>query len=160
MFTAINLRKLLGSLAVAVGAGILAGFFAGGAMTEYAGLVQPPLSPPGSVFPVVWTILYLMMGVALYLASSAPHIRAERKRPAYLLFGLQLFFNMLWTVWFFRFHLYGFSAVWLAVLLALVLFTTIEFWRLNRWAGIWMAPYLLWTAFALYLNLGIWILNS
>ena len=127
-------------------------------MGTFAALNQPPLSPPGWLFPVVWTILYLCRGIASYLilTSGAPQ---EKIGKAIRLYGWQLLFNFFWPLWFFRLQLYFFAFFWLIALWGLLLSTILSFFRISKAAAYWMLPYLLWVTFAGYLNLGIALLN-
>lgn len=158
MFKTLNLKKLLISLLVTFGAGILAYLFSRDAMQDYANLIQPPLAPPSWVFSVVWPILYLLMSIALYMVgnSKAPQ---QQKSMSYVLYGIQLVFNFLWTLFFFVFGFYVFSAVWLLALILIVIACTLIFCKINPTAGKLLIPYIIWLIFALYLNIGIAILN-
>lgn len=127
------------------------------AMEDFAALNQPPLSPPGWLFPVVWTILYALMGVASYLVLTSG--RPGRAKTALVVYGIQLFFNFLWSIVFFNFGAYLFAFFWLIALWLLIIFTTLLFYRINKAAGYLMIPYILWVTFAAYLNLGIYLLN-
>ena len=120
--------------------------------------MQPPLSPPGWLFPVVWTVLYVLMGIASYLVSvsDAPH---EEKARALWTYGIQLAFNFLWPIAFFNLKWYLFAFLWLVILWILILITALRFGRIRKPAGYLLVPYLLWVAFAGYLNLGIYLLN-
>lgn len=155
MFQTIHLRKLVSSLALTLGTGLLAGFLTGNQAEIYQGLNRPPLSPPGWVFGVVWTVLYLLMGIALYLVRTAP----GEHRNAETAFAAQLFLNFCWPILFFGLRLFCMSAIWLALLLIAVAITTFLFYRIKPAAGWLFVPYLLWCMFALYLNIGTCILN-
>lgn len=155
---AINLKKLATSLFIPLAVGFLSWFFTRNSMEVYAALKSPPLSPPGWVFPVVWTILFILMGIALYV------VRCERgkgndKKTGYWFFAIQLAVNFLWTIFFFNMGLYGFSAVWLGALIVLIPINMFYFSRVTPNAGLLLLPYLLWCVFALYLNIGIFVLN-
>lgn len=158
MLGAINLKKLVTSLIPPFAAGFLGWLFTRNSMEVYGTLNTPPLSPPDVVFPIVWSILYLLMGVSLYLVRSTGG-ESEVKKKGYIVYAIQLVFNFLWTVLFFRFGLYGFSAIWLGALIVLILLNIFYFDKVNRNAGLLLVPYLLWCLFALYLNIGIFILN-
>ena len=151
-------RQLLICLAIPLGVGALAGWLTRGSMAAFARLTKPPLSPPGWVFPVVWTILFLMMGLTswLVLRSGEP---PQAIREALRLYALQLAVNFYWSILFFNRGLYLFAFVWLVLLWVLVLFTAIRFYRISKPAGALMLPYLLWITFAGYLNLAIYLLN-
>ena len=127
-------------------------------MEAFGLLNQPPLSPPGWLFPVVWTVLFTFMGIAsyLYLTAMPPMNQAPK---GLLLYGLQLLFNFFWSIWFFNFGLYGFAFVWLLVLWVLILATIVQFGKVSKLAAYLLIPYLVWVTFAGYLNLGIALLN-
>lgn len=127
-------------------------------MQRFENAVRPPLVPPGWVFPIVWAILFLLMGLASYLAYASGGAKRQICS-ALLLYAVQLGFNFAWTVLFFNYALYLAAAAWLAALLALVLTTTLRFYALNKAAGRLMLPYAAWTLFALYLNAGVYMLN-
>lgn len=153
-----NWRQLLICLAIPLGVGALSGWLTRGSMAEFARLTKPPLSPPGWLFPVVWTILFLMMGLAswLVLCSGEP---PQAIRGALRLYALQLAVNFFWSIFFFNLSLYLFSFFWLVLLWVLVLITAIRFYRISKPVGYLMIPYLLWITFAGYLNLSIYLLN-
>lgn len=138
--------------------GGIAGYISKDSMSIFETLNKPPLSPPGWLFPVVWTILYTLMGIASYLVLTSGAAQKDITG-ALKLYGLQLLFNFLWTIWFFNFGWYWFSFIWLVVLWLLILATTIAFSRISKPAAYLLIPYLAWVAFAGYLNLGIAILN-
>ncbi|NLK37664.1 MAG: tryptophan-rich sensory protein [Epulopiscium sp.] len=154
----IKWKTLLVCIAIPLLVGGLAGFISKNSMSSFALLNQPWLSPPGWLFPVVWTILYILMGIAsfLILTSNAPQ---ESIDSAIKLYGLQLLFNFFWTIWFFNLHLYFFSFIWLIALWLLIIATTLSFSRISKLATYLMVPYLLWVTFAAYLNLSIALLN-
>ncbi len=152
----IRWKPLLINLLLPLAVGGLSAFFTADSMEVYQILRQPPLSPPGWIFPIVWTILYLLMGVAAYLVW----VRDSTGRNGALLFyGLQLAFNFVWTVIFFNLQNYGLALLWILILWVLILITTIRFFRETKAAGWLMIPYLLWVSFAAYLNAGVWLLN-
>lgn len=143
---------------LAEGVGALSGWLTRDGMEVYKEeLTKPFLSPPGIVFPIVWVILFALMGIGAARISLSQPSR-ERSR-ALGLFLLQLAFNFLWSIFFFNLQWFGFALSWLVVLWILILWMTILFRRVDR-PGAWMQiPYLLWVAFAGYLNLGVWMLN-
>ena len=154
-----GLRKaLIVCLLIPLAVGGLAAALTMGSMSQYAALAQPPLSPPAWVFPVAWTILYLLMGLASWLVWRSDVPRAEKKR-ALTLYGVQLAVNFIWPLIFFRAGMYGFALIWLVVLLVLVTETAIAFGRIDMRAAWLLIPYLLWLLFAGYLNAGVWLLN-
>ena len=155
-----GLRKALSiSLLVPLAGGGLAAMLTMDSMAQFAALAQPPLSPPGWVFPVVGTVLYLLMGWASFLVWKSDAPQAEKTR-ALGLYGAQLAVNFAWPLLFFRAGLYGFALVWLVILLVLVVETVLAFRRIDRRAVWLLAPYILWLLFAAYLNAGVWMLNQ
>lgn len=142
--------------ALAVGA--LAGFLSRSGMKLYEQTAQqPPLSPPMWLFPVVWTILYVLMGVGAGLVSMSAD-SAERRRALNLMVA-QLVVNFFWPLFFFNLQAYGFALLWLVLLWVLVLAMILQMRKVVPLAAWLQVPYLLWLTFALYLNAGVWILN-
>lgn len=125
----------------------------------YLTLNRPPGVPPNWAFPVVWTTLYVMMGTAAWLVWRAAAATAEQRRGALLLWGWQLLANALWTPAFFGLQSPRLGLAVLAALLPLIALTLQAFLRIDRRAGLLMLPYLLWSLYATYLNLGFWWLN-
>ena len=150
--------KLVKSIAIPLAVGGLASFLSGGGMETFAAVNKPPLSPPGWLFPVVWTILYILMGVSSYLVSVSDGNPQEREK-ALALYGYQLVVNFLWPIFFFDFQWYLFSFFWLLLLWVLVFLMIRSFAKVSKTAAYLNIPYLLWLTFAGYLNLGIWWLN-
>lgn len=149
-------KKLVVCLLLPLAVGGLAAFFTRNSMDLFAMVKKPPLSPPGWLFPVVWTILYLLMGFASYLVLVAE----KPGRTAWKFYLAQLAFNFVWPILFFHLQMYLLSFVWLLLLWILILVTILWFTRSSRLAGYLLIPYLLWVTFAGYLNLGIYILNQ
>ncbi len=153
-----NLKALIICIAIPLLVGMLAGFISSNSMEQFQNLNQPPLSPPGFIFPIMWSILYILMGIASYLVLTSNSSDKE-KLSALKFYGLQLIFNFFWSIIFFNFELYLFAFVWLIILLLLIIITTIKFYNISKPAGYLLIPYILWVTFAGYLNLAIYILN-
>lgn len=153
----IKLKPLLVNLLIPLAVGGVSAFLTMDSMEIYQNLNQPPLSPPGWLFPVVWTILFLLMGIAAYLVWMRD---STGRNGALLLYGIQLAFNFGWTLIFFNAQNYLLAFFWLIALWILILLTTIRFFKESRAAGWLMIPYLLWVTFAGYLNAGVWYLNG
>ena len=152
-----KLKTLLIALAIPLAVGGLSTLISGG-MGNYRDINQPPLSPPGFVFPIVWTILYLLMGYSSYRIYISGKPEAEIKS-ALRLYLAQLGLNFLWPIVFFGLAWY-LPAFFLLLALWVVLFLTVRaFTKLDERAGDLLIPYLLWVTFAGYLNLGIAIGN-
>lgn len=150
-------KKLTASIAIGLGTGLLSVLLTLGNFKAYSALLQPPLAPPGWLFPVVWTILYILMGVSAYLVYECD---TEEKYIGLAVYVLQLIFNFLWLIIFFNIRNLLFAFVWLVFLWILVLAMTISFYKVNKTAGLLQIPYLLWVTFAGYLNIALYILNK
>ena len=150
-------KKLIITLAIPLAVGGL-GALLGGGMDSYQTLNQPPLSPPGWVFPIVWSILYLLMGYASYrvLVSGADPAEIQK---ALRFYGIQLVLNFLWPILFFGFGMYFAAFLLLLVLWVFIYLTMYRFGTIDDTAENLLIPYLLWVTFAGYLNLGVALLN-
>ena len=161
MFSAVNLKKVVTNIILIVIPGIvgfLSSRLAGNSEIVYNSFNRPPLSPPPIVFPIVWGVLYLLMGIALAIAYRKADNREVFVDSAVYFFA-QLFLNFLWPIIFFRYQALFYSVI---VEIALWIFTGItvaKFYRIDHKAGLLLIPYWLWLTFALYLNIGVWILN-
>ena len=155
---AIKWKQLAVCVAAPLLVGALAGLLSRGGMENYKSMYKPLLAPPGWIFPLVWTILYILMGVASYLVytSTASPERIRRAMTAYV---LQLAANFVWPLIFFVLGAYLVAFLWLILLFALALVCALRFGYIDARAGKLMTPYLLWLFFATYLNLGVYLLN-
>lgn len=151
-------RLLAVCIAIPLLVGAVASLLTGGGMEVFATVEKPPLSPPGWLFPVVWTILYTLMGISSYLILTSDADESA-KEGAIRVYGLQLLVNFLWPTFFFNFRWYGFSFFWLLLLWFLVVVMILRFWKINKLAAYMNIPYSIWLTFAAYLNWGIWRLN-
>lgn len=166
-----NWRTLVICILIPLAVGTVAGLFTRGGMENFQAVNQPPLSPPAWVFPVVWTILYTLMGISSYLIYNGEPKEKNRnsslqntsesteKSKALTTYAYQLIVNFLWPFAFFLFQWYFFALLWLGLLWVLVAKMILEFGNINKTAAALNVPYLLWLSFAGYLNLGIWLLN-
>lgn len=128
-----------------------------GVRTYQETIVQPPLSPPGMVFPIVWGILFALMGVGAARIYASPPSAARSR--SLRLFGVQLTFNFFWSILFFNLQLFGLALLWLIALWGLILWMIRAFRKVDPLAALLQIPYLLWVTFAGYLNAGVWFLN-
>lgn len=151
----IEWKNLITCIAIPLAVGSLSALLTQNSMRAFEAMDKPPLSPPGWLFPVVWTILYILMGIASYLVLTS----GKPNDDALTIYGIQLIFNFFWSILFFNLGLCLIAFIWLVVLWLLILRTTILFFRIVKAAGILLIPYLLWVTFAGYLNLGICLLN-
>ena len=154
----INKRLLFICIAIPVIVGMVSALLTRNSMELFQSIDKPPLAPPGWLFPVVWTILYILMGISSYLILQSGESQ-EEIRKALTIYGYQLVVNFLWPTFFFNFGWYFFSFLWLVLLWVLVLIMILRFKDINKLAAYMNIPYLVWLTFAGYLNLGIWILN-
>jgi tryptophan-rich sensory protein len=153
------LKKLLPyliSVSIALGIGGLSAFLTKDSMPIYSAINRPKFSPPPELFPIVWSILFVLMGIAAALVWCSN----GRKLDSPLLFyGAQLVFNFCWSLIFFNFREYFAAFIWLIVLLVLIAVTMLKFFRINKLAGWLLVPYFSWVCFAGYLNFMVWRLN-
>ncbi len=145
-------------IAIPLAVGGLSALITKDSMDIYKTIVQPPLAPPGILFPIVWSILYVLMGIGSTLVFNAEAPKKE-KRQALTLYALQLVVNFFWSILFFNERLFLASFVLLLALLGLILAMILRFYKINKAAALLQIPYLLWVTFAGYLNLAIYFLN-
>lgn len=151
-------KVLLLCILVPLLVGGLSGWLTRGSMEAFEQMNKPPLAPPGWLFPVVWTVLFLLMGLASYLVLALGEDRQEVEQ-AIRVYGIQLAVNFFWSILFFNLGLCYAAFVWLVLLWGLVLITAVRFFRIVPLAGYLLIPYILWITFAGYLNLSICLLN-
>jgi len=154
----IKWKPLLISLGIPLAVGAASAAITGGSMEKFKALKQPPLSPPSWLFPIVWTVLFVLMGIASYLVGQSDG-GDEAKRRALTYYYVQLAVNFLWPILFFLLGKYYLSFFWLILLFILVFITAEQFGRQSETASRLLSPYLLWLAFAGYLNFAIAVLN-
>jgi translocator protein len=173
MSRGINILKLIVSVLVCETAGLVGSIFmlsasspqAVSGLDWYAGLVKPTLNPPSWVFGPVWTALYALMGVSLFLvwkqhSNILQNVRMLRVWTwGIAAFFIQLFLNAIWSIIFFGLHNPGWALVDIAALWLAIVWTIIVFYKISKPAAYLLAPYLLWVSFASYLNYTIWVLN-
>lgn len=152
-----KLKTYAVSILIAEAVGGVAGFFTSMGMDEYKLVEKPPLTPPAIVFPIVWTILYALMGISAARIWMSPP--TKERNHGLIIYAVQLFFNFLWSIIFFNFQAYGFAFFWLIALWTLILGMIIILNKTDRLAALLQIPYLLWVTFAGYLNLMVWLLN-
>jgi len=157
-----NPAKLIISLSIPLAAGLIGSLFTMPVIdTWYASLNKPFFNPPSWIFAPVWTILYIMMGIAAFLVwkKSAWGWKDNQIAVALLIFDIQLMLNLLWSVLFFAWGSPFFAFLEILLLLFFILFTIIKFKKIDIRAAYLMIPYLVWVMFATVLNYGIWVLN-
>ncbi|WP_101697035.1 TspO/MBR family protein [Clostridium minihomine] len=152
----IRWQPLLLFFALSLLAWLVAAYFSRTAGTLYRTLIQPPFAPPGWSFPVVWPILYILLAISAYLVFVSD---SKYRKSALILYGVQLFMNAIWPLWFFRLQLYFVAVVWIASLWFVIEGMIFLFFLCRRSAGFLQIPYFLWGSLAGYLTLGVWLLN-
>ena len=153
-----NVRHAIGAI-ILIGTTLIVGGLAsllGGRMQD--GLTKPPAFPPDWLFPVMWSIFYVAIGVAAYLAYFS--VKDKKKRTCDLIcYGFHLFFNMFWSLFYFRLNMLIFATIWLAFVVITAIIVTFRYYKANLASGIIFTAYTLWLLYAMYLALGITILN-
>ena len=145
------------SILLTLAVGGLSGFLTSMGMDSFDALTKPPLTPPSFLFPIVWTVLFILMGVgAARIFMTEP--TAARNR-ALIVYVVQLAVNFLWSIIFFNLQAYGFAFFWLILLWVLILTMIYLFCKVDKPAALLQIPYAIWVTFAGYLNLMIWLLN-
>lgn len=134
--------------------GGIVGFLISGSI-DYNSLEKPFLSPPSITFPIVWTILYILMGISCAILESNSLVNSKINSIYYL----QLFFNALWPIAFFLLKWRLFAFIWIIILAVLIIIMIARFYEKQKTAAWLQVPYLLWTLFATYLNFGVYLLN-
>ena len=159
-----NIVKFIIAILIPLLVGGLSAFLTKDAMMVFNTIKKPPLAPPGIAFPIAWSILYVLMGIASYLIYNLDEnkliaLQVVSKNKTLIIYVIQLIFNFFWSIIFFKFSMYKFAFVWLVILWALVFAFIKNALKLNKVAAYLMVPYLLWMTFAGYLNIMIAILN-
>lgn len=157
----IRVKPLILSLLIPLGLGGAVGLFL--ALTKkfesYQELFRPPFSPPAWLFPIVWTLLYTLMGISSYLIVTSDVTRAV-KEDALWQYLVQLGINLIWPFLFFYFEMRLAAFIWIVILIAAVIKMIVDFWSINRTAALLQIPYVLWLLFATYLNGAVYLLNG
>ena len=147
------IKRIIYSLLPIVG-GALVGLIISGYM-NYGDMVKPPLSPPSYIFPIVWTILYILMGISYFIATKDK----ENDKELNQIYILHLLVNFFWPIIFFVLRMYFTTFFWIILLLILVIYMIKELLKNNKISGYLQIPYFIWLLFATYLNIGIFLLN-
>lgn len=155
-----KIRPYIISPLIALAVGGFSAFLSRNGMDAYQNVVQPPLSPPMWLFPVVWSILYILMGIGSAIIYTKLKDAPEDALSALMVYGFQLAVNFFWSIIFFNMQAFLFAFIWLVLLLFLIITMIVKFSRLSRPAAWLQLPYLLWVTFAGYLTLMVWLLNK
>ena len=151
-----KIGKIILAIIIPLAVGGLSALITTNKMELFETVAKPPLAPPRWLFPVAWTILYILMGIASYLLYIAD---TEEGREALVLYGVQLFFNFFWSIIFFNLEAYWFALIWLFIMWIIILLLLIKSKKVDERAFWLLLPYFIWTTFAFYLNFGIAVLN-
>ncbi len=154
-----NLKSYIVSVLIALGVGGLSAFATRNSMGLYRDIITPPLSPPSILFPIVWTILFLLMGISAAMVYNDTGATKSQKELALFTYALSLFVNFFWSIIFFNMRAFLFAFIWLLLLLFLIVRTIMKYYKINPIAAFLQIPYLLWVTFAGYLTFAIWVLN-
>ena len=155
-----KIKAYAASIAIALGVGGLSALLTMGNMDLYSEVRQPPLAPPAILFPIVWTVLYVLMGISAAIVYTEGRVEKSERTSALMPYGSSLFVNFFWSILFFNFRAFLPAFIWLILLEFLIVMTIISYRRINTGAAYLQILYAIWVAFAGYLNLAIWILNS
>ena len=150
------MKKLIISLLISLGVGGLSALITSGSMDIYKTLIKPPLAPPSILFPIVWTILYILMGIGSYMIYESDNYEKDDALKIYL---LQLGINFIWPIFFFLLKLRLISLIIIILLLIAIILMITKFYKINKTSAYLQIPYLIWVLFATYLNFGFYILN-
>lgn len=154
-----SIPKLLFSIVICQLAGIIGSFFTVHSVsTWYTGIIKPAFTPPNWVFGPVWTALFALMGISLYLVWIKG-IKTKKAKIALALFGIQVFLNVLWSMLFFGLRLPFYAFIEIIILWIFILLAIIWFYNISKAASYLLIPYLIWVSFAAVLNLAIVLLN-
>lgn len=149
-------KYIILNIAISLGIGGLSAFFTMNSMNIYQNINRPKLAPPGYIFPIVWTILYVLMGISSYLIHRSNH---KNKETALIIYYFQLLINFSWPIFFFNYQNFLLALAILFILNILVIILIKVTYSINHLASYLLIPYLIWILFALYLNFWIFIHN-
>lgn len=151
----INFKVLFINILIPIAFGFTGGFL-GNSSEGFKNIPKPQFAPPGIVFPIVWSVLYILMGISSYLIYTSSN---KNKKSALIIYGIQLLLNSLWTLFFFRLKWYLFSFIWILFIMLFVVIMICKFYKINKVSAFIQIPYLLWLIFASILNFSIYLLS-
>ncbi len=143
------MKKLVISCLIPLSLGLLVSFFLNTKLYEQ--LIKPEFSPPRIIFPIAWSIIYILLGISNYLTS--------KNKEANIIYYISLAINLIWPIIFFNYKEYLIALIWIILLLIFVIIMTIKYFKINKLSGLLQIPYILWILYATYLNYNIFILN-
>ncbi len=154
-----KVRSFIIAIIIPLAVGGLSALLTMGSMDLYETIIQPPLSPPAILFPIVWTILYTIMGISSGIIYNSQGGTAASRNNALAVYALQLFINFIWSIIFFNLRAFLPAFVLILVLWVLIIVMITRFYKIDKTAALLQIPYLLWVTFAAYLTLAIYTLN-
>ncbi|MBO5287743.1 MAG: tryptophan-rich sensory protein [Clostridia bacterium] len=154
-----KLKPYIISVLIALLVGGLSALLTMGNMNIYNEINTPSFAPPGILFPIVWSVLYILMGISAGLIKTSENSTKDERLRALFTYGISLFVNFLWSIIFFNMRFYLLAFVWLVLLWVLILKTIWDYSKINKLAAYLQIPYLLWVTFAGILNFSIYLLN-
>ena len=154
-----KIKPYIIALLIPLAVGGLSAFLTKDNMSLYRDVVTPPLSPPSFLFPLVWTILYILMGVSSLMIYKAKSVSIKQRASALSTYASSLIINFAWSIIFFNFRAFFLAFVWLVLLFYLIIRTILEYKEIEKRAAYLQIPYAVWVAFAGYLSFSIWLLN-
>lgn len=154
-----RLKPYIISILIALGTGGLSAFLTKNSMEVYKNINQPPLAPPMILFPIVWFILFILMGISSAIIYTQRSTNPREALSGLIIYGLQLIVNFFWSIIFFNMQAYLFAFIWLLLLWVLIIMMILQFRKISHLAAYLQIPYLLWVTFAGYLNIMIFLLN-
>lgn len=155
-----KIKPYVFGIAIALGVGGLSSLLTKDNMQIYEQINKPALAPPMILFPIVWGILFVLMGISSAIVYEKRETDKEASQEALKVYALQLAVNFFWTIIFFNMQAYLFAFIWLIVLWVLIILMIIKFKKISPTAAYLQIPYLLWVTFAGYLTLMIYLLNK
>ncbi len=154
-----KIRSFIIAIMIPLAVGGLSALLTMGDMNLYDTIIRPPLSPPAIFFPIVWTILYALMGLGSGIIYNSKNGTEAGRNNALSVYALQLFINFIWSIIFFNLRAFLPAFILILVLWVLIILMIIKFYKIDKTAALLQIPYLLWVTFAAYLTLAIYILN-
>lgn len=154
-----KIRSFIIAIIIPLLVGGLSAILTSGSMGLYETIVRPPLSPPAILFPIVWTILYTLMGISSGIIYNSQSASTADKNNALVIYGLQLIVNFFWSIVFFNLRAFLPAFILILVLWVLIGIMIIKFYKIDKTSGLLQIPYFLWVSFAAYLTLAIYLLN-
>lgn len=154
-----NIKIFIIAILIPLAVGGLSALLTQGSMSLYDEIITPPLAPPSILFPIVWTVLYVLMGISSALIYTDTSATMREKQSALYTYAASLIVNFFWSIIFFNMRAFLFAFIWLLLLLYLIIRTITKYYGINKTAAYLQIPYALWVTFAGYLTFAIWYLN-